>query len=494
MPPVRGSVPGALRAFDGGERVVVFPHGQRQRASGLGLEQVVAAAEAGLLGDPGAVAGDVVRIEVRRGGGCVRRGGRSSETPFGDWASVVCPRRRPRRASALYRSLYSVGPGCRPACTGGEWSVDVLIERESELAVLGEVVAAAAAGRGGAVLIEGEAGHRQDAVAAARARPRGRRPERVSCTPPLTRSRRTCRSPARASCSPRAARGMAPDGPARLGLLALDGALADPSGPGSRSDEVVHALWWLIVELADDRPLALFLDDAQWADELTLQPAAAGGAARASSCRSRSSSPPGRRRPVSGTPGWPPSARSCGSSRRRSRWPAPRDSSRRCSLGPGSVEARRSRARGDRRQPALSPGVVAAGPRRRRRPHERRPPAAAARAARRRPARAAHARRGRPRARRRRPGAGRRPDPGARARRTRGERGDRRRGGAARRAGARRRARTPSRTRWSPRRRGRAIGAADAARAARARGRAARRRRRGRPARRRAPVARPAAR
>ena len=69
----------------------------------------------------------------------------------------------------------------------------------------------------------------------------------------------------------RAARGVAADGPASLGVLALDGGLSDPSGPGSRSDEVVHALWWLIVELADEQPLALFLDDAQWADELTLQ-------------------------------------------------------------------------------------------------------------------------------------------------------------------------------------------------------------------------------
>jgi hypothetical protein len=53
--------------------------------------------------------------------------------------------------------------------------------------------------------------------------------------------------------------------------LALDGALAEPSGPGSRADEVVHALWWLIVELADERPLVLSVDDAQWADDLTLR-------------------------------------------------------------------------------------------------------------------------------------------------------------------------------------------------------------------------------
>ena len=235
--------------------------------------------------------------------------------------------------------------------------MDVLIERDSELAVLGDVVEAAAAGRGGAVLIEGEAGigkTRLLRLARARAEAAGA----VSCTPPLTSSRRTCRSPARASCWRRRRAAWRRDGPARLGLLALDGALSDPSGPGSRSDEVVNALWWLIVELADDRPLALFLDDAQWADDLTLRLLRMAARRASSSCRSRSSSPPGRRDPVSGTPGWPPSARSCGSSRRRSRWPAPRDSSRRFSLGPESVEAvARARAR-DRWQPAVSPGVV----------------------------------------------------------------------------------------------------------------------------------------
>src|SRR4051794_35837068 len=55
-----------LRASDGGERVVVFPHGQGQRAAGGRLEQVIAAAEAGLGGDPVAVAGDILRIEVSR--------------------------------------------------------------------------------------------------------------------------------------------------------------------------------------------------------------------------------------------------------------------------------------------------------------------------------------------------------------------------------------------------------------------------------------------
>jgi hypothetical protein len=64
----------------------------------------------------------------------------------------------------------------------------------------------------------------------------------------------------------RAAIGLHRGGPARLGVLALEGGLAEPSGAGSRSGEVVYALWWLIVELADECPLVLLLDDAQWAE------------------------------------------------------------------------------------------------------------------------------------------------------------------------------------------------------------------------------------
>jgi DNA-binding CsgD family transcriptional regulator len=148
--------------------------------------------------------------------------------------------------------------------------VGVLIERESELAMLGSIVDEALRGRGGAALIEGEAGigkTRLLALARTRATDAGAcvlhaTADEGETSVPLAAARVLLGRPARAASR---------DGPARLGILALDGALAEPSGPGSRADEVVHALWWLIVELADERPLVLVLDDAQWADDLTLR-------------------------------------------------------------------------------------------------------------------------------------------------------------------------------------------------------------------------------
>ena len=50
-----------------------------------------------------------------------------------------------------------------------------------------------------------------------------------------------------------------------LGGRALEQGLADPS-----ADEVVHALFWLVADLAGEGPLALAVDDAQWADPLTV--------------------------------------------------------------------------------------------------------------------------------------------------------------------------------------------------------------------------------
>lgn len=146
----------------------------------------------------------------------------------------------------------------------------LLVERESELAVVEELVVSAAAGRGGSVLVEGEAGigktqllERSRAWAAARgARVLFTTADEGEAAVPLAVAR---------ALLGRAAAGLEVAGPASLGLRALGGGLAEAAGPGSRADEVVHALWWLIVELADERPLVTCVDDAQWADELSLR-------------------------------------------------------------------------------------------------------------------------------------------------------------------------------------------------------------------------------
>jgi DNA-binding CsgD family transcriptional regulator len=148
--------------------------------------------------------------------------------------------------------------------------VGALVERESELAVLGGVVEGVLAGTGGAVLIEGEPGigktrlltWARERAAGAGVRVLYGTADEIEGSVPLAGAR---------VLLGRAARELDRGGPAQLGLLALEGGLAEPGGLGSRRDEVIHALWWLIVELADACPLALLLDDAQWADEVTLR-------------------------------------------------------------------------------------------------------------------------------------------------------------------------------------------------------------------------------
>jgi predicted ATPase len=148
-------------------------------------------------------------------------------------------------------------------------AVGVLIEREAELAALGELMAAPLAGRGGATFVEGEAGIGKTRLLARACEKASRAGVRVLYATADEIEANVPLAVARVLLA-RAAREIDADGPARLAVLALKGELAEPGALGSRADEVVHALWWLIAELTDEGPLALVIDDAQWADDLTL--------------------------------------------------------------------------------------------------------------------------------------------------------------------------------------------------------------------------------
>ena len=71
-------------------------------------------------------------------------------------------------------------------------------------------------------------------------------------------------APALAGVDP-AARDDLAAGPAALGASVLDGGRY----PGEFS--AVHGLYWLTARLAEERPLALIVDEAQWADAPSLR-------------------------------------------------------------------------------------------------------------------------------------------------------------------------------------------------------------------------------
>jgi predicted ATPase len=109
--------------------------------------------------------------------------------------------------------------------------VDVLIERETDLVVLEQAAAAAVSGHGGAVLVEGEAGigktrlldAAREGAAAAGARVLFATADEIEADVPLAGAR---------ALLARASRGVSPDGPASLGVVALAGGLSDAGGPG----------------------------------------------------------------------------------------------------------------------------------------------------------------------------------------------------------------------------------------------------------------------
>ena len=123
-----------------------------------------------------------------------------------------------------------------------------MIEREAELATIDALIASGA----GALLLEGEAGIGKTLLLAeARSRAADAGARVLHAVADATEARFS--AGARVLLARASGRG--------FGGRALEQGLADPS-----ADEVVHALFWLVADLAGEGPLALAFDDAQWAE------------------------------------------------------------------------------------------------------------------------------------------------------------------------------------------------------------------------------------
>ena len=160
--------------------------------------------------------------------------------------------------------------------------VDLLLERERELACIDAAIAAARAGSGRSVVVEGPAGIGKSAVlAAARLsaedgatrflRARGAELERDFAFGVV----RQLFEPMLYEATP-AERDDLLQGPARLAarVLGLPGALEEGEAPAATPDAsftVLHGLYWLCANLAADQLVVLSVDDAHWADTSSLR-------------------------------------------------------------------------------------------------------------------------------------------------------------------------------------------------------------------------------
>ena len=155
-----------------------------------------------------------------------------------------------------------------------------LLERERELAVIGEVVEDASRGRGAVVLVEGVAGIGKSTLLAAA----GEHARTAGLTVLAARGQDAEREFAFGGCLQLFERVMAE--PARRERLLVGAAeLARPllgapelgelaDGPPAGADRIfglLHGLFWLTANLADEGPVILAVDDAQWLDEPSLR-------------------------------------------------------------------------------------------------------------------------------------------------------------------------------------------------------------------------------
>ena len=149
-----------------------------------------------------------------------------------------------------------------------------LIERAVEIEVLGEAVRCLTEGDGGVVVLDAPAGLGKTALlehAALTAADAGCLVRRAAPGPlerhfPFGVVRALLEAPLREASDDERAQ-LLDGAAASAGTLLLDGAV--PSGDSTML--VAHGVLWLCSALAEQRPLALVVDDAQWADRSSLE-------------------------------------------------------------------------------------------------------------------------------------------------------------------------------------------------------------------------------
>src|SRR5919108_5449830 len=151
-----------------------------------------------------------------------------------------------------------------------------LLERESELSALDQALANAVEGRGGVVAIEGPPGIGKSSLLGScleLARERGMYTISVRATE-LERSypygivRQTADSATLDKTDEE--RAALFTGAAKLALPILEPGSGEDADSPELMYQRLHGLYWVIANLAGDKPLLIAIDDAQWADEASL--------------------------------------------------------------------------------------------------------------------------------------------------------------------------------------------------------------------------------
>jgi DNA-binding CsgD family transcriptional regulator/Tfp pilus assembly protein PilF len=153
----------------------------------------------------------------------------------------------------------------------------VLLERETELERLSNRIDSAFEGGGATLAVEGEAGIGKSALLAETVRLAGDRGMSVLRARGGQLEREFAYGLVRQLLEPPLARATARErelllgGAARLATPALWLAEPGPPSSGDSGQAVLHGLYWLSANLANERPLLMAIDDAHWGDSSSLR-------------------------------------------------------------------------------------------------------------------------------------------------------------------------------------------------------------------------------